>query len=215
MKIIYALNNDVELKNMLQYGYVGTNYTFVTNEKHENTNYITLNTNPTVRYEMNNIHTGTPYISYYCESISWNELIHNNCLRQNADAYEMRRLLEIEAGKLVLESTANNETSIQLPTCAIDLAVVDISWSSQNSYVTVTNGTAVFNNNEETNVEAILKATLSYAGVTYEKTFTIQVKTIIFLKSLAQKICRAKRYVKKNFKKCSAYLKGKTCLWLQ
>lgn len=176
MKIIYALNNDVELKNMLQYGYVGTNYTFVTNEKHENTNYITLNTNPTVRYEMNNIHTGTPYISYYCEDISWNELIHNNWLRQNADAYEMRRLLEIEAGKLVLESTANNGASIQLPTCGIDLAVVDISWSSQNSYVTVTNGTAVFNNSEETNVEAILKATLSYAGVTYEKTFTIQVK---------------------------------------
>ena len=53
MKIIYALNNDAEFKNMLQYGYVGTNYSFVTNEKHENTNYINLNTNQTIKRHQN------------------------------------------------------------------------------------------------------------------------------------------------------------------
>ena len=87
MRIIYALNTDVQLKNMLQYGYVGTNYKFVKNEKNENTNTIVLLSEPAeVIYEMDMIHTGNMFLNYYCESIGWNEKIHNDILRQNAEA---------------------------------------------------------------------------------------------------------------------------------
>ena len=86
MKIIYALNTDVQLKNMLQYGYVGTNYRFEKNEKNENTNYVNLIKNPEVIYEMDPIYTGNLFISYYCNEIGWTEKVHNDILRQNADA---------------------------------------------------------------------------------------------------------------------------------
>jgi hypothetical protein len=177
MKIIYALNSDPELKNMLQYGYVGTNYSFVTNEKHENTNYITLNTNQTVRYEMNNIHTGNPFISYYCESISWNESVHNSWLRQNADAKTPSNKLEIEAANLVFDSSVSTGTSYDLPAFGIDFSEVLISWSCDGEYATIENGKVFFSNNTESSTaNAIITATLNCAGASLEKTFTIQVK---------------------------------------
>ena len=87
MRIIYALNTDVQLKNMLQYGYVGTNYKFIKNEKNENTNSIVLIKEPAeVIYEMDMIHTGNMFLNYYCDSINWNEKVHNDILRQNAEA---------------------------------------------------------------------------------------------------------------------------------
>ena len=58
MSIIFGLNTDIQLRNMLQYGYVGTNYKFIQNDKNENTNYITLITGTEVTYEMDPIHTG-------------------------------------------------------------------------------------------------------------------------------------------------------------
>ena len=177
MKIIYALNNDAEFKNMLQYGYVGTNYSFVTNEKNENTNYITLNTNKTVRYEMNNIHTGDPFISYYCESISWNETIHNNWLRQNADAKTPANKLEIEAAKLTFDSSILSGAIYDLPAYGIDFSDVKISWSSDSAYATIENGKVTFfNNDEASTVEAVITATLECANISLEKTFTIKVK---------------------------------------
>ena len=82
MKIIYALNSDAEFKNMLQYGYVGTNYRFIKNNKNENTNYIKLEKGAEVVYQMNPVYTGNLYISYYCEEIGWNETLHNNIIKQ-------------------------------------------------------------------------------------------------------------------------------------
>lgn len=176
MKIIYALNSDAELKNMLQYGYVGTNYSFVTNEKHENTNYITLNTNPTVRYEMNNIHTGDPFISYYCESLSWTESVHTSWLKQNADAKTPATKLETEAAKLVFDNSVVDGSAYDLPAFGATFSDVEISWSSDSAYATIADGKVVFSNNTEAaTVDAVIKATLNCAGLTVEKTFTIKV----------------------------------------
>ncbi len=86
MDIIYALNTDVALKNMLQYGYVGTNYKFIKNEKNENTGYIELYKGDDVKYLMNPIYTGNEYISYYCEELDWTEAIHDNILKQNGES---------------------------------------------------------------------------------------------------------------------------------
>lgn len=86
MNIILALNNDKTLRNMLQYGYVGTNYKFIKNlENNTNTNYITLNSGD-VAYNMNLYYTGNPYIAYYCNSIGWNEEVYANTIRQNAES---------------------------------------------------------------------------------------------------------------------------------
>ena len=86
MKIIYALNTDAQLKNMLQYGYVNTNYKFIKNDKNENTDYIQLIFGDAVTYEMNNIYTGNIYISYFCEENAWNEQVLSDIKKQNGDA---------------------------------------------------------------------------------------------------------------------------------
>ena len=104
MSIIYALNTDVELKNMLQYGYRGTNYRFVTNEKNENTNYIRLITDPSVVYKMNPIYTGNQFISYYCDEIGWNETVYNSYLRQNADAKTVTQKIVAEYSEITFDS---------------------------------------------------------------------------------------------------------------
>lgn len=177
MKIIYALNNDPEFKNMLQYGYVGTNYNFVTNEKHENTNYITLNTNQTVRYEMNNIHTGNPFISYYCESISWNEATHDGWLRQNADSKTPSAKLQAEASNLTFDGTVLTGSAFELLKYGSVFSDITISWTTDNEYAVIENGKVVFvNNTENATVDAIFKATLSCAGASLEKTFEIKVE---------------------------------------
>ncbi len=86
MDIIYALNTDVTFKNMLQYGYVGTNYKLIKDSKNENTGYIELYKGDDVKYLMNPIYTGNMYISYYCESFNWTETIHDNILKQNGES---------------------------------------------------------------------------------------------------------------------------------
>jgi len=177
MRIIYALNDDAELKNMLQYGYVGTNYSFVTDERNENTDYINLIKNPSVRYEMNTIHTGNSFISYYCEEISWTESVANVWLRQNADAKTPTQKLETESAGLILEeSSVVTGTEIKLSSFGSEFTDVEISWSSDNEYATIENGTVTFNNaTENSEVEAVIKATLTCCGETTEKTFKIKV----------------------------------------
>ena len=132
MKIIYALNTDVQFKNMLQYGFSGTNYKYVKDEKQQNTNYVNLITTGAVAYEMNPIHTGNLFISYYCEEIGWNEQVHSNILRQNADAKtetqktstELKNVLE------VLESvvTADSSVVVNLPLYGTTYSDVVITW---------------------------------------------------------------------------------------
>jgi hypothetical protein len=97
MKIIYALNTDATFKNLLQYGFVGTNYTHVLNEKNEATDFVKLVEDPHYRYVMNHIHTGDSFNTdfYFCENMSWNNTtdpiiwnkdVRSNWLKQIADA---------------------------------------------------------------------------------------------------------------------------------
>lgn len=149
MRIIYALNTDVQLKNMLQYGYVNTNYKFIKNEKNENTDYISLITTGDVAYEMNPIYTGNLFISYYCEEIGWNAQVHNNILRQNADAKtELQKTsTELENVLDVLESvvTADSSVVVNLPLYGITYSDVVITWTSNSEYAVIaSDGTLTF-----------------------------------------------------------------------
>lgn len=101
MSIIFALNTDAQLKNMLQYGYVGTNYKIDTKK----TNTINLlydsaekesdDMYKEVTYIMNPIYTGNIFISYYCDDIVltkngmdriWNSDFSAEITKQNSDA---------------------------------------------------------------------------------------------------------------------------------
>ena len=180
MKIIYALNNDRELRNMLQYGYVGTNYSFVTDERNENTDYINLIKGETVRYEMNIIHTGDPFIAYYCDEISWNETTANVWLRQNADAKTPEKKITSELSSLFVKmneiSSVINGQTIQLPLYGIDYTDVQFTWSSDNAYAVVENGAVTFYNTTDATVEAVLKITAACDSITTESVSDIKIK---------------------------------------
>ncbi len=143
MQIIYALNTDAQLKNMLQYGYVGTNYKFIKNEKNENTNYIELIKNAEVIYEMNNAHTGNMFISYYCSENGWDETVHNNYLRQNADAKTPEQKLSAESADLELfaqdEAKFGDTTALSL--VGATYGDVSITWNSDSEHVSIVGDT--------------------------------------------------------------------------
>lgn len=176
MKIIYALNTDAQLKNMLQYGYAGTNYRFVKNNKNENTDYITLVTDAEFAYQMNPIYTGNLFISYYCEEIGWNETIHSDILKQNADAKTPAQKTAAELAVLTLAKTANFETVINLPLHGEVYSDVVYTWTSSNTDVATVNsdGTLTFTQ-PEANTKVTISAVLTVAGVTVSKDFELTV----------------------------------------
>lgn len=74
MEIIYNLNVNVELRNLLQYGVPNTNYT-IYEEKDENDNVVYSNfilETDIDMYRMNYIYTGNVFILGFCEEIGWN-----------------------------------------------------------------------------------------------------------------------------------------------
>ncbi len=70
MQVIYSLNSDSELKNMLQYGLVETNYKLKTDK----TGVKYADTEGLLQYVMNNVHTGNIYNAYYFDSKESDEL---------------------------------------------------------------------------------------------------------------------------------------------
>ncbi len=150
MTIIYALNTDAEFKNILQYGYVGTNYTVVRDaETNEATNHINLVRSETVTYEMNNLYTGNPYIAYYCEEYGWDENTRSYTRSQNEEsviASEIKTEYEFTAVDYLMtelvKSTSNSATFIILPTfTAAKYSDVSVSCElSANDYYTLSEG---------------------------------------------------------------------------
>ena len=181
MKIIYALNTDAQFKNMLQYGYVGTNYSFVKNSKYENTNYITLEKKAEVVYQMNPIYTGNPFISYYCEELGWTESVHSNILKQNGDAKTPAQKVndELSALNTSIVTSVNEGETVLLPVCGLFDSDVTFIWTSENPEIATVDENGVINFADvsaDTNVT--LKLTIHCGGITGEDTFRITVKNI-------------------------------------
>lgn len=80
MEIIYAINTDVEFRNLLQYGLKGTNY-----DLDENGNIVRFNstTHPDDVYHMNILYTGNLFNAMYCSELGWTEQVKNNGNFQN------------------------------------------------------------------------------------------------------------------------------------
>ncbi len=74
MEIIYNLNVNVELRNLLQYGVPNTNY-MIYEEKDEDDNVVYSNfilETDIDMYRMNYFYTGNAFILGFCEEIGWN-----------------------------------------------------------------------------------------------------------------------------------------------
>ena len=179
MKIIYALNTDAQLKNMLQYGYVGTNYRFIKNHKNENTNYITLEKGAEVVYQMNPVHTGNLFISYYCEELGWNETVHNNILKQNADAKTPAQKLAAELDTFFTGTKTVDQYSVfDCPKFGSVYSDIVFTWTSSNPDLAIIaeDGTLTFAN-PESDTTVTVTVTLECAGAT--ETFDFKFKVTV------------------------------------
>ena len=78
MQILYALNSDVELRNLLQYGVYGTNYTISADGE------ILMVNDEMNTYRMNLEYTGNIFVASYCDEIGWTAEIAANGEKQNA-----------------------------------------------------------------------------------------------------------------------------------
>ncbi len=79
MQMIYAINNDLELRNLLQYGVIGANYTVENDD-------IIRSTEENNLYRMNIIYTGNVFNASFCSEIGWTKEVKDNGSEQNKDA---------------------------------------------------------------------------------------------------------------------------------
>lgn len=91
MQVIYALNYDAELRNLLQYGVKNTNYTVETKEvvdasgKTVEVEYFVLEGGDNT-YRINPLYTGNMFVMAYCEELGWTyEYAVLNGVNQNLD----------------------------------------------------------------------------------------------------------------------------------
>ena len=91
MEMVYAINNDIELRNLLQYGVKDTNYTLeqVNLGTEDEPNYIyfvtRIDSGESVYY-MNLRQTGNVFNAYYCEAIGWTPEVSANGTVQNKES---------------------------------------------------------------------------------------------------------------------------------
>ena len=79
MEIIYAINSDVTLRNLLQYGVEGTNYEVVDGDiiRYDATNH------PDDVYHMNVLYTGNIFNALYCSELNWTAAVLASGAKQN------------------------------------------------------------------------------------------------------------------------------------
>lgn len=82
MQIVYALSNDAELRNLLQYGVNGTNYTLSSDGE------IIMATDADNVYRMNLEYTGNVFIAGYCDEIAWTAEKAASGIKQNAESVQ-------------------------------------------------------------------------------------------------------------------------------
>lgn len=80
MQILYALNTDVELRNLLQYGVQGTNYVL---DLKGNVSRFTEGNNV---YFMNLRYTGDAFKAYFSEELGWTKDAYDNGILQNDES---------------------------------------------------------------------------------------------------------------------------------
>ena len=91
MEIIYAVNNDSELRNMIQYGVKDTNYRIEevnvgTEAEPVKVYYVVRNVGDKVSYVMDLEYTGNVFNAFYCDELGWTKEASDNGRKQNDDS---------------------------------------------------------------------------------------------------------------------------------
>ncbi len=81
MQVIYAINTDATLRNLLQYGVKGTNY----NVNSETGDIVRVKDSENL-YSMNLLYTGDIFKADYCSELLWTKTVAENGAKQNKDA---------------------------------------------------------------------------------------------------------------------------------
>ena len=80
MQIIYEINYNAQLRNLLQYGVSGTNYTL-----DEDGTVVRVDSDDN-KYYMNILYTGDIFKALYCKEIGWTATVAQNGTNQNNEA---------------------------------------------------------------------------------------------------------------------------------
>ena len=79
MQMIYAINTDAYLRNLLQYGVMGTNYNVVDGD------IVRISEGENV-YNMNLKYTGDIFKAEFCSELNWTKVAYDNGISQNKDS---------------------------------------------------------------------------------------------------------------------------------
>ena len=90
MQIIYAINTDLELRNLLQYGVQGANYNLVDGN-------VVRVIDDSNTYEMNIWHTGDVFKANYCSEYGWTSSALDYGMLHCKDAIDFRALEKAES----------------------------------------------------------------------------------------------------------------------
>ncbi len=86
MEMIYAINMDATLRNYLQYGVLGSNYTLDHTNSSDNVQYITPITSGSGVYNMDILHTGSVFNAMYSVNDGWTKEVADRGAYQNKEA---------------------------------------------------------------------------------------------------------------------------------
>ena len=91
MQIIYAINTDTQLRNLLQYGNNGIHFNFDNDAEgaSETVKFVERIKDDSNNYFMNIVYTGDVFKANYCEEIGWTPTVnHNGVLHNNDSTFE-------------------------------------------------------------------------------------------------------------------------------
>lgn len=86
MEVIYAINTDDGVRNLLQYGVENTNYFVDEDNSTSDGITVTLSTDESSVYNMSIIYTGPLFNAYYCDALGWNAEVEAAGRAQNSDS---------------------------------------------------------------------------------------------------------------------------------
>ena len=89
MQMIYAINTDLELRNLLQYGVQGANYNLVDGD-------VVRIIDDSNTYEMNLYHTGDVFKAIYCSEFGWTQAAYDYGIIHTKDSLDYRSVEKAE-----------------------------------------------------------------------------------------------------------------------
>ena len=131
MQVIYEINTNKDLRNLLQYGKLGTNYKL---DENGYISYDGIADNDT--YVMDILHTGDLFTAYYCEELGWTEEVAAYGELQNKASYATSEIALVADEKVVL-NTRLTSSDVIVSTSDTDGAIAKVVYDYGTGNITV------------------------------------------------------------------------------